>query len=366
VKLGLVVNPVAGMGGAVGLKGTDGEKILNEAIARGAVRTSHLRAEAALTAIRDRRLAIEFVTCDGEMGLTELEATGLHGRVVYYPANPSTRRDTLLAAKAFLAEGAELIVFAGGDGTARDLLEAVDGTVPLVGIPSGVKMHSAVFALTPETAADLIEVFMLSGTSREAEVMDVDEESYRRDVLQARLFGYARVPDDRTHLQATKMAYHTGTAEDESDELGQYVAELAEKGIVYILGPGSTTRSVAKHLGIRKTLLGVDAALDGKLLAEDASEKDLLEILKGHADARIVVSPIGAQGFIFGRGNQQISPSVIRQVGTVNITVISTPTKLKNTPVLRVDTGDKSLDADLKGRRKVITGYKRKRLVTVE
>ncbi|OGS43786.1 MAG: hypothetical protein A3K76_04490 [Euryarchaeota archaeon RBG_13_57_23] len=354
------------MGGAVGLKGTDGADILREAVARGAQRVSPHRAEAALRAIKDRGLEIEFATCGGEMGMAELESAGLRGRVVHIPGSPSSRTDTVRAGKAFLAENVDLILFAGGDGTARDLLDAVGSAIPLVGIPSGVKMHSAVFALTPEAAADSVEAFGKSGTTREAEVMDVDEESFREGVLQAKLFGYARVPDDTTHMQSSKMTYHSGSADDESEELGQYVAESLEKGVVYIIGPGSTTESIAGHLGLRKTLLGVDVYLDGKTLAEDASEKTILELLAQHRDARIVVSPIGAQGFIFGRGNQQISPRVIRKVGVGNIMVVSTPTKLRNTPILRVDTGDLTLDEALGGRRKVLTGYKRKKLATIE
>ncbi|OGS55907.1 MAG: hypothetical protein A3K60_03320 [Euryarchaeota archaeon RBG_19FT_COMBO_56_21] len=366
MKVGFVVNPIAGMGGAVGLKGTDGADILREAVARSAQKVSPYRAEAALRTIKSRGLEMEFVTCGGEMGMAELQSTGFEGRVVHVPGDPSSRVDTLNAAKAFLAEKVDLILFAGGDGTARDLLEIVDRAIPMVGIPGGVKMHSAVFALTPEAAAESIESFVQSGTTRQAEVMDVDEESFREGVLRAKLFGYARVPDNTTYMQSSKMTYHSGSVEDESEELGQYVAESFEQGIMYIVGPGSTTESIARHLGLRKTLLGVDVYLDGKVLAEDASEKTILELLERRGDARIVVSPIGSQGFILGRGNQQISPRVIRKVGACNIVVVSTPTKLRDTPMLRVDTGDRALDDSLKGRKKVLTGYKRKKLVAVE
>ena len=366
MKVGFLVNPIAGMGGTVGLKGTDGSEILEEAIARGAQRTSPRRAVATLKLIGQRRLDLEFVTCGGDMGESELKEAGINGQIVHSPGEPSTRDDTVVAAKAFLAEGVDIVLFAGGDGTARDLLESVDGKVPLVGVPAGVKMHSAVFANTPEAAADSIQSFLASGTTKEAEVMDVDEDSFRQGILRAKLFGYARVPDDPAHMQSSKMTYQSGSAQDEADELGQYVAESMENGVMYIFGPGSTTAAVARHLGLEKTLLGVDALLDGCVLAKDAAEVTILELLREHPDARIVVSPIGAQGFVLGRGNQQLSPRVVRKVGAHNVMVISTPTKLKETQVLKVDTGDGALDDELRGKKRVLTGYKRKKLVTVE
>jgi predicted polyphosphate/ATP-dependent NAD kinase len=366
VKVGLIVNPISGMGGTVGLKGTDGKDVLLEAMARGAVKIAPGRTETTLRAIRRMGLGLEFVTCAGEMGLDELSAAGLVGRTVYSPTVPSSRADSIRAAKTFLGEKVDLILFSGGDGTARDLLEAVGGAVPLVGIPSGVKMHSAVFANTPEEAADLVQSFARSRTSRKAEVMDIDEEKFRQGTLQAKLFGYASVPDDIEHMQAGKTVYHSGSADVESEEIGQYVAESLEKGVLYILGPGSTTESIAGHLKLKKTLLGVDALLNGSFVKRDASEADLLDILERCADARIIVSPIGAQGFFFGRGNQQISARVIRKVGPANTLVVATPSKLKGTPVLRVDTGDAELDEGLRGRRRVVTGYRRRKLVSVK
>jgi len=366
VKVGFVVNPIAGMGGAVGLKGTDGDKILREALARGAERVSSQRAEIALRAIKDRGLKVEFVTCSGDMGHKALESVGLKGEVVCRTATPSTSEDTVKAAKAFLTEKVDLILFAGGDGTARDLLGVVGQQIPLIGIPSGVKKHSAVFAMTPDDVAGSMMSFCRAGKTREAEVMDVDEDRFRGGVLQAKLFGYAAVPDDADHVQSSKMTYHSGSAQDEREELGQYVSESIEEGIMYIMGPGSTTESVAKSMGLKKTLLGVDIYKDCDILAEDVSESKILELLGLHRYARIIVSPIGAQGFILGRGNQQLSPRVLRKVGLQNLVVISTPTKLRSTPVLRVDTGDPELDESIRGRIKVLTGYKRKKLARVQ
>lgn len=363
MRVGFVVNPIAGMGGPVGLKGTDGDEILREAVSRGARRTSPQRACEALKGLN--AAGFEFITCAGEMGQLELEGAEINSRIVFVPREQTDRQDTMDAVKVFAREVASIIVFAGGDGTARDILTVVDKRVPVVGIPTGVKMQSGVFANTAADVAHLLYAFAESGSTREAEVMDVDEESYRKGVLQARLYGYALVPDDAPHMQSSKTVYHSGSADEEAQELGQYVAETMEDGVAYILGPGSTTAAIAHWLGQEKTLLGVDVSINGKIVVGDASEEDLLGVLGRHQDARIIVTPIGAQGFFLGRGNQQISPKVVRIVGPANVIVIATPTKLLHTPVLRVDSGDPDLDNALRGTIKVVTGFRRRRLVPV-
>lgn len=359
------MNPIAGMGGSVGLKGTDGDA-LREAVEKGASRVSPERATRALARLGSKRERPEFITCSGDMGKSELDSAGIDSEVVLETGNVTTSKDTMRAVREFLSRGVDLILFAGGDGTARDILEVVGQKVPIVGIPTGVKMQSAVFAFTPDDIADLVMTYEDRRSAKDADVMDVDEESLRAGRLRARLFGVARVPDDAAHLQSSKAVYHSGSAEDEMVELGQYIADTMEKGVAYILGPGSTTEAVAKHLGLTKTLLGVDVILDLKVIARDASERDLLELLAAHKAAKILVSPIGSQGFFFGRGNQQLSPRVIRAVGKDNVIVISTPSKLRGTPVLRSDLGDSELDSEFKGKIKVVTGYKRRKLVTVE
>ncbi len=359
------MNPVAGMGGSVGLKGTDGPEIQREAMARGAQKVAPSRAVVALKGIKARRLDIEFLTADGEMGKDELDAAGIEGEVVASVPARTTGADTFRVVKALREAGADLILFAGGDGTARDVLGAVDATVPILGMPAGVKMHSSVFALTPEKVADAVERFAETGRTTEAEVMDIDEEVFRGGIVQARLYGVAKVPDDSESLQVTKDAYHSRNADEESSELGQYVAENMSSGVVYVLGPGTTCAAVARVLGLDKTVLGVDVILDRRMVLKDASEKDLLRIVDEGRPVKIIVSPVGAQGFFFGRGNQQISAKVVGRVRPENVMVIATPTKLAGTPVLRVDTGDPRLDATLKGKMKVVTGYGRRRLVTV-
>lgn len=365
VRIGFLVNPIAGMGGSVGLKGTDGEDIRIEAEARGAVKISPGRSRDALEGVADRGLEAEFLTCAGEMGKEELDSAGIDSAVVFKPKKRTTAEDTRRAVKAFLREGVDLIVFAGGDGTARDIVDVVGRSVPILGIPSGVKMHSAVFAYTPADVAELLDSFSRTRASVEAEVVDIDEDKFREGIISTRLHGLALAPSAKEYIQSSKAEYRSGDADDEADEIAEYVAEDMKRGTAYILGPGSTTERIAMKLGEAKTLLGVDVVVDGRIVCRDASEEDLLRMLRTVVDARIVVTPIGAQGLFFGRGNQQVSPKVIREVGIDKVIVIATPTKLKNTPVLRTDTGDRALDDSFRGSLKVITGYRRRKIVPV-
>jgi len=354
------------MGGAVGLKGTDGKETQEEAIRKGAKKTAPERAVAALMSLSSLGLEQDFLTCGGEMGKQELDAVGIASEIVYGPSRRrTTRKDTQTALTRFINRGAELVVFTGGDGTARDVLEIVGRKVPIIGIPAGVKMHSAVFVNNPADLGSLLMEFTDGRRTKDAEVMDIDEEAFREGVLRGKLYGLAKVPDDSARMQSSKMVYHSGTADDEAAEIGQYIADQMRPNVPYILGPGSTTAAVAVALGQKKTLLGVDVYLDKKAILLDADERELLELLKSGRKAVIVTTPIGAQGFFFGRGNQQISARVIRRVGTADIVVIATPSKLKGTPSLRVDTGDSQLDTQLSGKAKVVTGYRRRKLVTV-
>lgn len=366
MKIAFLVNPVAGMGGSVGLKGTDGADILREARARGAEPVAPTRAVQALLSLKERGLELEFITCSGAMGSDELGKAGIEAEVVCRPnGSETTAEDTRLAVREFLRRRPDLIIFAGGDGTARDVLDVVGSKIPFVGIPAGVKMHSAVFATTPEALGALVESFAATGLTKDAEVMDVDEESFRRGSLEAKLYGYARVPDDAVNLQSSKAVYHSGSADEEAAEIGQYVAETMAPGTAYVLGPGTTTAAIAKHMGLKKTLLGVDVVLDGRMILEDATEGRLVKLLESAPKAVVVVTPIGSQGFIFGRGNQQISADVLRRVGLGGVCVVATPTKLKHTQTLRVDTGDRDLDSSFRGTIRVVTGYKRRKLVRV-
>jgi predicted polyphosphate/ATP-dependent NAD kinase len=358
--IGLIVNPVAGMGGSVGLKGTDDPEILRRARELGAVPHAADRAAAALEVVARDGVPVTLLTCAGEMGETAALAAGVSPSVVYRPATPdgTTGADTRRAAQAMVEAGAELLVVAGGDGTARDLYEAVGESVPVVAIPAGVKIHSAVFAVNPRAAGDLVVAVLRGRVSRTrmAEVMDVDEDAYRAGRLETRLYGSLLVPVEPRLVQGGKVRSRSEDAS--ADLLAAAVAADLEPGVTYLLGPGTTTRRIARRLGFEGTLLGVDIVRDGRLVAADVGEQRLLEELAAYPGARIVVTPIGGQGYLFGRGNQQLSARVVRAAGIRNVIVVATPDKLAalaGRPLL-VDLDDEDLDRALAGYIAVATG----------
>lgn len=363
-KLGLVINPIAGMGGSVGLKGTDGA--LLRARALGAMPAAQRRAGDALAVIADALPTAHIIAAPGAMGADAARAAGFEPSVVdvgAFDATATAAQHTRRAVRQMARLGVDLLLFAGGDGTARDVCKAMATAtqpIPALGIPAGVKMHSAVFALTPRRAGDTAARFA-SGEARataEREVMDIDEDAFRQGAVSAALYGYLCVPQDGDAVQSTK----SGAAADEQDAMQAIAAQVVgdmQADTLYIIGPGTTTRAVADALGIGKTLLGVDVALNGRLVAADTNEAELLRLTQD-APAKIVVGVIGGQGYIFGRGNQQLSAQLIRRVGARNIIVAATRRKLiaLNGKPLRVDTGDSALDDALSGYIGVVTGMR--------
>jgi predicted polyphosphate/ATP-dependent NAD kinase len=368
-SIGLIVNPVAGMGGAVGLKGTDGQAILNKARSLGAKPSAPAKAKAFLSDLNLAEDCVHLVVGAGNMGEDESKSLRLNVSVLGERKEETSAEDTREIAAKMRQIGVTLIVFCGGDGTARDILQAVGTAVPVLGVPTGVKMHSAVFAVNPQAAARVVLRYIAGELPlREAEVMDVDEEAFRSGHLSAELFGYVLTPYEPHLIQANKLA----TPITESELRNQaavaiFVIENMKPDFIYIIGPGTTTRIIGDLLDAKKTLLGVDLFCDKKLVASDVNEKRILEAIRGKI-ARIIVTPIGGQGFIFGRGNQQISPEVIRQVGSDNIIVVATESKLGSLRgSLKVDTGDSGLDEDLRARKqRVIADYGVEYLVSIE
>jgi predicted polyphosphate/ATP-dependent NAD kinase len=354
-RIGFLINPVAGMGGAVGLKGTDGK--VNEARLRGALPQAQDRALITLLHL-SRTAGLSFVTCSGAMGEETLRKAGVPDyQTVFHYTGESRAEDTRQAAGTFLKSGVDLILFCGGDGTARDLFDVVGRDVPILGIPAGVKMYSAVFAVDPSTAAEL--VMRYDATSlRDSEVMDVDEDAYRHGELKTLLYGIARTPALAGKVQFSKHVFEEQDEDRAKKEIAHFIREIMIPDVLYILGAGTTTESIARELGVNKTLLGVDAVKNGKIVAMDLDEKTLWSLLEQGQEAKILVSPIGAQGFILGRGNQQISARLVRKVGRENIIVVATPHKLRETPVLYVDSGDSLLDAEFGDTVLVVSGYR--------
>ncbi|SFY06176.1 NAD(+)/NADH kinase [Streptomyces atratus] len=371
-RVGLVVNPVAGLGGRVGLGGTDGPDRARTALSLGARPLAGARAAAALGELAARagepaRDELLVVTAAGPLGAESAAAAGLTERIVYAAGTgrDTSAADTAAAVRAVVAEGVGLLLFAGGDGTARDVLGALgDVPCPVLGVPTGVKMHSAVFAVSPRAAGEVAAAW-LARTGRvrvrDAEVMDRDEDALGEGRVTSRLFGWLPVPDVPVRVQQRK----TGSSAALPEAVGGIAAEAAERvgaGLL-VLGPGSTTRAVAAALGADVSLTGVDvlALRPGhppRVVARDAGEDALLAL----GPAWIALSPIGGQGFLLGRGNQQISPRVLRAAGgRERLLVLCTETKLAalgGRPLL-LDTGDDALDAELSGHLPVITGRRR-------
>ncbi len=328
-RLGLIVNPIAGIGGRVGLKGSDGADIQRQARALGAVARAGARTVEALHALTPLRDDLHIVAAPGEMGADAARACGFDPLVVgSITPGATTAEDTRAAAQDMRAHGIDLLLFAGGDGTARDIAAAVGAAVPALGIPAGVKIHSAVYAISPEAAGSLAASFLRGEVTalREAEVLDLDEDAYRRGEVAPRLCGVLRVPVERRLVQARKSPSPAAESA-QLDAIAQDVIDSMQDGVLYVVGPGTTTRPILTRLGLPKTLIGVDALLDRQLAAADASEADLLRLL-GERPVRIVVTPIGGQGYLFGRGNQPISPAVIRAAGRDGLIVVATVGKM--------------------------------------
>jgi len=373
--MGFVVNPIAGMGGRVGLKGTNG--VYETAVKLGAQPVSPKRAIEFLRKMKETGLTglVEVITCPGKMGYEEAKVAGVSVQVLPLRiGEETTAEDTKNAVKLFVTRvKTDLIVFVGGDGTAKDILDALvelDVTnVPVLGVPAGVKMYSGVFAVNPLDAVDVVEMFVKGQTQlNELEVMDADEVAIRGDQFAVKLYGYLVCPFVPTLFQGSKQVSVATTYEIENQiGIADFFVEIMRSDSNYILGPGTTIRQVANRLGVEKTLLGVDLYRNG-VVVKDVNEQKLLEEIKDWENTWIVVSPIGRQGMLFGRGNQQISPEIIKKVGKEKIIVLATRNKLQGIEgeALRVDTGDPEVDGMLRGYIKVITDYREWRLMPVK
>lgn len=359
-RLGLIINPLAGVGGSVALKGSDGADIVARALELGAIPKALERTRIALKAVQG--MDLEVLTWAGLMGETVAREMGFPHRVLGQPqSNPSTADDTGAAAQALKRAGADLILFAGGDGTARNICEAVEDTVPVLGVPAGVKIHSGVYAITPVAAGELLAMLVRGElvSLAEQEVRDLDEDAFRQGRVQARFFGEMNVPTEHRYLQHVKNG---GGQEDESMVLDDLAADFIERmqpGVLYVMGSGTTVAAIMEALGLENTLLGVDLMRDGELLASDCSAQTLEAMTSGQT-LQIVITLIGGQGHIIGRGNQQLTPDLLRRAGKDNIHVVATKTKLNalaGRPLI-VDSGDPELDAELAGLIPVYTGYR--------
>jgi len=369
VKIGFIVNPIAGMGGRVGLKGTDG--VLKKAIALGAKPVAPARAIKFLGQLKATDLPIELVTCPGVMGENQAKATSFPAKTLPMPLkSETTAEDTKAAVKHVIASKVDLIVFVGGDGTARDVYDAMqaENGIPVLGVPSGVKMYSGIFAVNPSEAVEVVRAFAKKTAQiADFEVIDADENAIRRDNFTLRLYGFLKGPFVPMRISGSKQLSPETLDEHENQmAIARFIVEEMDPKGTYVLGPGTTVRCVADLLNVEKTLLGVDIYRN-KSVVKDVNEKRIMEEIRDFQNTWIIVSPIGRQGILLGRGNQQISPKIIRKVGKKRIIVAATTRKLRNIDgrVMRVDTGDQEVDELLRGYIKVVTDYREWRLTPV-
>lgn len=357
-KLGLIVNPVAGLGGSVGLKGSDG--MVAEALRRGAVPQAEHRAHTAMEQLTAFREELTVYTGPGHLGGDVVSDLGFSCVLAEEIPSSNTTADTTRALAQWLQDqGVDLILFAGGDGTARDVYQAARPDSVFLGIPAGVKIHSPVYARNPRAAGELAALWMEGKVTKtwESEVLDIDENLYRNEVINTRLYGYLPIPMQKKLTQNRKC----GSPPSEAASMAAIACKVAdemEPDTFYLIGAGTTTRSVMNELGLPNTLIGVDLVRNKELVENDVYGQRIMEHIKGHK-AKLVVTITGGQGFLFGRGNQQLTPEVIRAVGKENIIILATREKLfqlRGQPML-VDTGDSELDASLCGYYRVLCSY---------
>jgi len=373
-KLGFIINPIAGIGGSVALKGSDGMAM--HALALGAKPKANERAKQALEVLEPYKDKLTVYTVNDQMGQDCAQSLGFSTELVYEVKTEQTAADdTEYAVKALVKKQVDIILFAGGDGTARNIANIVSDNdkglnqVPVLGIPAGCKIHSGVYAITPKAAGRVVEMMINKElvSLAEGDVMDIDESLFRQGVVKAKRYGEMQIPSELRYVQAVK------SGGKESDELvlqdisANIIEEMADEDeTLFIIGSGSTTAFLMAELDLANTLLGVDLVYQHELQASDVTEAELWQAIQQHeGPCKLVITLIGGQGHIFGRGNQQLSPRVIKAVlaqesGRDNIAIIATKNKLSalNNRALVSDTGDSELDQELSGYMAITTGYK--------
>lgn len=380
-KLGLIINPIAGIGGSVALKGSDGETTPEQALSLGAVPLANKRAALALNVLSEYKDNIDVFTVSGEMGASCANELGFSVKIIHELSSAKTSSiDTEISVAKLISEGVEIILFAGGDGTARNVCKAVasdDINIPVLGIPAGCKIHSGVYAVTPKAAGRVIELMVTNQlvSLMDADVMDIDEELFRAGSVKAKHFGEMTVPSELRYIQAVKA----GGKESDELVLQDIAADVIDKmeDDLFIIGSGSTTEFIMEELALPNTLLGVDVVHEQQIVKNDITEPELWQLIQTHlkrndlesdqhekyssvsVSIKLVITLIGGQGHILGRGNQQLSPRIIRAIGKENIIVVATKAKLLalNERPLIVDSGDEELDQYLSGYIPIITGY---------
>ena len=378
VRIGILANPDAGLGGRLGLKGSDGQAEL--ARSKGAEDRSGPRLESMLGHFskihRGDSRQVEWITSTGRMGTEWIPAELEFGTIseVHQSPGKTSASDTQDAVARLLEAGIDLLVYSGGDGTTRDIIASLSDSetpeLPVIGVPSGVKMHSGCFASSPKAAAEVLSAWihgdlLVSST----EVLDLDEDLYRKGKWVVRLYAEAFSPNSPRWMQGSKELVQTESEEEIIIGLSDHIGEsIVEDGHLVIWGSGGTLREIGRSIGFELTTLGIDATIGSEQVGTDLAESGLIELLDSHeGPITLLLSPMGGQGFLIGRGNLQLSPTVLSSIGIDNILGVVTPAKLLTVRALRIETGDDSLDQEFAAKRymKVLQGYRTTRILPV-
>ena len=380
-RIGVLVNPDAGLGGRLGFKGSDGRA--DEARSSGAKDRAGPRMMEAITHIFNliqskKCLEFDLFVCGGKMGsdwIKEIPFPNL--KVIGDWQGKTSAKDTTLAVELLLEEDVDLIMYAGGDGTTRDIIETLESLesleLPLIGVPSGVKMYSGCFAEDTLAAAEVLAAWINGDLGfSTTEVLDMDEESYRLGDWKIDMFGQAITPASPLWIQGSKHQVQAVGEDEVLESLSEHILEIyvENENCLIIWGAGGSLNKIANLCNLDTTLLGIDISKGNKLIGTDLSEKELISILDNYSENEIVLllSPMGGQGFLIGRGNLQLSPDVLRKIGIDNIMGVATPAKLLSISRIRIDTGDTSLDKEIRGKKyvKIIQGYRTIKIVKIE
>ncbi len=378
MRIGILANPDAGLGGRLGLKGSDGQAEL--ARSKGAEDRSGPRLESMLRHFssihRGESSQLEWITSRGRMGTDWIPAELQAGTIseVHESSGETSATDTEDAVQRLLENGIDLLVYSGGDGTTRDIVASLDDSesseLPVIGVPSGVKMHSGCFASSPKAAAEVLSAWLhgdllVSST----EVLDLDEELYRKGKWVVRLYAEAFSPNSPRWMQGSKQLIETESEEEIIIGISDHIEDsLVSDDRLIIWGSGGTLRAIAGNIGFELTTLGIDATIGGEQVGTDLDESGILALLDSHVGpTTLLLSPMGGQGFLIGRGNLQLSPDVLESIGIDNILGVVTPAKLLTVRALRIETGDDDLDQEFASKRymKVLQGFRTTRILPV-
>lgn len=360
-KLGLIVNPMAGLGGSIALKGSDTLTSRSQAEAMGATPKATERTVQALSVLADLKSDIQIITYPQEMGEHAAIQAGFPPQLIGQIDSGATQADdTISAARALKEYGVDLLLFAGGDGTARNMCEAVGTQLPVLGVPAGVKIHSGVYAVTPKAAGEVVAMLVKGELVSlvEQDVRDIDEALFQKGQVSTQHYGELLVPQEHRYVQQVKAS---GVEVEELvlDDIAADFVDRMDDDTRYIMGSGSTVAAVMAHLGLKNTLLGVDVIQAGELMASDCTANELLDLTQDATPTKIVITVIGGQGHIIGRGNQQLSPALLKRVGKDQVMVLAAKSKLTalaGRPLI-VDSGDAQTNAMMSGLIRVHTGY---------